>query len=290
MSAPSQFGPPLPSPPHKRGGERTELAAPAICAKCRYNGRRRERQGVRMDFSLSAEQQQIRDSILKLCAQFDDAYWLEKDRSGEFPHELHAALAASRMARHRHAGRVRRRRPRHHRGGDHDAGDRRIRRRHERGIGRPHQHFRPSSRRRVRHRRAEAPHAAAADRRQGQGLLRRHRARRRARHHGAQGARRAPRRSLRAVRPEDLDFHRAGREQDSHPRPHHAARAGQAQDRGAEPVLHRSRSQPRRGARDREDGPPRGRFERDVLRRHGGSRRRPDRRRRGRASAPSCTA
>jgi acyl-CoA dehydrogenase len=46
-----------------------------------------------MDFSLSAEQQQIRETILKLCGGFDDAYWLEKDRSGEFPHELHAALA-----------------------------------------------------------------------------------------------------------------------------------------------------------------------------------------------------
>ncbi len=46
-----------------------------------------------MDFALNQEQQQIRDAILKLCARFDDAYWLEKDNSGEFPHELHAALA-----------------------------------------------------------------------------------------------------------------------------------------------------------------------------------------------------
>src|SRR5262245_42824406 len=46
-----------------------------------------------MDFSLSLEQQQIREAILKLCARFDDAYWLAKDRVGEFPHELHAALA-----------------------------------------------------------------------------------------------------------------------------------------------------------------------------------------------------
>ncbi|MGE0038786.1 MAG: acyl-CoA dehydrogenase family protein [Xanthobacteraceae bacterium] len=46
-----------------------------------------------MDFALNQEQQQIRDSILKLCARFDDAYWLDKDKSGEFPHELHAALA-----------------------------------------------------------------------------------------------------------------------------------------------------------------------------------------------------
>ncbi len=48
-----------------------------------------------MDFALSAEQEQIRDSIFKLCAQFDDAYWLEKDRTGGFPHELHGALAAA---------------------------------------------------------------------------------------------------------------------------------------------------------------------------------------------------
>ena len=48
-----------------------------------------------MDFSLSPEQQQIRDEVRKLCVKFDDAYWLEKDRSGDFPHELHAALAAA---------------------------------------------------------------------------------------------------------------------------------------------------------------------------------------------------
>jgi acyl-CoA dehydrogenase len=46
-----------------------------------------------MDFTLNQEQQQIRDEVLKLCARFDDAYWLDKDRTGEFPHELHAALA-----------------------------------------------------------------------------------------------------------------------------------------------------------------------------------------------------
>jgi acyl-CoA dehydrogenase len=46
-----------------------------------------------MDFALNQEQQQIRDSILKLCARFDDAYWLDRDKTGDFPHELHAALA-----------------------------------------------------------------------------------------------------------------------------------------------------------------------------------------------------
>jgi acyl-CoA dehydrogenase len=48
-----------------------------------------------MDFSLSPVQEQIRVEVRKLCSQFDDNYWLEKDRSGEFPHELHAALAAA---------------------------------------------------------------------------------------------------------------------------------------------------------------------------------------------------
>jgi acyl-CoA dehydrogenase len=48
---------------------------------------------IALDFALNHEQQQIRDSILKLCARFDDAYWLVKVKSGFFPHELHAALA-----------------------------------------------------------------------------------------------------------------------------------------------------------------------------------------------------
>ena len=46
-----------------------------------------------MDFSLSEEQQAIRAAITRICAQFNDDYWLEKDRTAEFPHELHQALA-----------------------------------------------------------------------------------------------------------------------------------------------------------------------------------------------------
>jgi acyl-CoA dehydrogenase len=46
-----------------------------------------------MDFSLSAEQEEIRAHVLKLCARFDDAYWLERDRKGGFPREFHAAMA-----------------------------------------------------------------------------------------------------------------------------------------------------------------------------------------------------
>ena len=58
-------------------------------------------------------------------------------------------------------------------------------------LGGAHEHLRAASGGGVRHRRAEAPHAAAADRRRGQGLLRRHRAERRAQHDAAQDARRA---------------------------------------------------------------------------------------------------
>ena len=43
---------------------------------------------------LTEDQQLIRDSVLKLCARFDDAYWLARDRDGEFPRDFVAAFAA----------------------------------------------------------------------------------------------------------------------------------------------------------------------------------------------------
>jgi len=46
-----------------------------------------------MDFSFSQEQQSIREAISKICERFDDQYWLEKDRVGGFPVDLHQALA-----------------------------------------------------------------------------------------------------------------------------------------------------------------------------------------------------
>jgi acyl-CoA dehydrogenase len=46
-----------------------------------------------MDFAFSQEQEQIREAIAKICARFDDAYWLKKDKEGGFPKELHQALA-----------------------------------------------------------------------------------------------------------------------------------------------------------------------------------------------------
>ncbi|MFO0996684.1 MAG: acyl-CoA dehydrogenase family protein [Alphaproteobacteria bacterium] len=46
-----------------------------------------------MDYSWSAEQRQIHDSIAKLCQGFSDDYWLEKDRTAAFPEEFFRAMA-----------------------------------------------------------------------------------------------------------------------------------------------------------------------------------------------------
>jgi acyl-CoA dehydrogenase len=46
-----------------------------------------------MDFALTDSQQQIRDQVLRLCAKFDDAYWLERDTTATFPHEFFDAMA-----------------------------------------------------------------------------------------------------------------------------------------------------------------------------------------------------
>jgi len=46
-----------------------------------------------MDFSLTSEQQTICDEVRKACTVFDDDYWLERDRTGEFPVDFHRAMA-----------------------------------------------------------------------------------------------------------------------------------------------------------------------------------------------------
>ena len=46
-----------------------------------------------MDFSLTSEQESIRDSIERICRDFDDAYWLKKDREGGFPFDFFDAMA-----------------------------------------------------------------------------------------------------------------------------------------------------------------------------------------------------
>lgn len=46
-----------------------------------------------MNFSLTEDQQNIRDAVLKHCSQFDDDYWLELDRKKTFPLEFHRTLS-----------------------------------------------------------------------------------------------------------------------------------------------------------------------------------------------------
>jgi len=46
-----------------------------------------------MDFSLSADQEQIRDLVAKLCTRFDDAYWLKQDTAAAFPEDFYRAIA-----------------------------------------------------------------------------------------------------------------------------------------------------------------------------------------------------
>jgi acyl-CoA dehydrogenase len=48
-----------------------------------------------MDSSLTADQQHIRDAILKHCTRFPDEYWLARDREGAFPHDFYQSLAES---------------------------------------------------------------------------------------------------------------------------------------------------------------------------------------------------
>ena len=46
-----------------------------------------------MDFALSDNQESIKDAVAKICARFDDAYWLKKDKEDGFPFDFHKALA-----------------------------------------------------------------------------------------------------------------------------------------------------------------------------------------------------
>ena len=46
-----------------------------------------------MEFAFTEDQQNIREAVLRQCSQFSDEYWLERDRSGEFPVEFHKAMA-----------------------------------------------------------------------------------------------------------------------------------------------------------------------------------------------------
>jgi acyl-CoA dehydrogenase len=43
----------------------------------------------------SPHEASIRDAVARLCAPFDDAYWLAKDRDGGFPEDFYRAFATA---------------------------------------------------------------------------------------------------------------------------------------------------------------------------------------------------
>ncbi|MBN9259010.1 MULTISPECIES: acyl-CoA dehydrogenase family protein [unclassified Mesorhizobium] len=45
-----------------------------------------------MDFAQSPQQDAIQEAVSRICARFDDDYWLERDRDGVFPFEFYDAL------------------------------------------------------------------------------------------------------------------------------------------------------------------------------------------------------
>ena len=46
-----------------------------------------------MNFSITPEQESIRDSVAAICKRFGDDYWLKKDREGGFPQDFYNAFA-----------------------------------------------------------------------------------------------------------------------------------------------------------------------------------------------------
>jgi len=47
-----------------------------------------------MDFNFTEDQLAIQEAVAKVCSEFTDEYWSEKDTKAEFPHEFHRAMAA----------------------------------------------------------------------------------------------------------------------------------------------------------------------------------------------------
>ena len=47
-----------------------------------------------MDFSITSDQESIREAVSRVCARFDDAYWLQRDNEGGFPQGFFDAIAA----------------------------------------------------------------------------------------------------------------------------------------------------------------------------------------------------
>ena len=84
-----------------------------------------------MDFALTESQELIRKEVAALSRSFSHDYWLEKDRTAEYPWEFVKAFADGGWLGHHRAGGIRRLRARRHRGRDHAARDLRLGRGHD---------------------------------------------------------------------------------------------------------------------------------------------------------------
>jgi acyl-CoA dehydrogenase len=62
-----------------------------VLARCQPDDSKRK--GGIVDFSFTEDQQNIREAVLRHCSQFSDEYWLEHDRSGEYPLDFHKSMA-----------------------------------------------------------------------------------------------------------------------------------------------------------------------------------------------------
>jgi acyl-CoA dehydrogenase len=51
-----------------------------------------------MDFAYTPEQVQVRELTERLCADFDDAYWLKQDQEAAFPHTFYRSVASFRLS------------------------------------------------------------------------------------------------------------------------------------------------------------------------------------------------
>ncbi len=178
-------------------------------------------------------------------------------RERNFSRSVCRCVCRGRLARHRHAGGIRRRGPRPHRSRPNDAGRDAIGRGLQRRVGDPSQHFRPDAGGEIRHRCAEGPSPAENHFGRGQSLLRRDGAELGSRHRESPNQSGAQGRHLHYQWPENLDDDGPACQQNIDDRAHHAERRSGEPDQwpfaflyGFRPALtFRRRPFPKWGAR-----------------------------------------